>query len=396
MAIRRVLILSASFGEGHRQASRAIKEELLHVYPDATVEIVDYIQSISPTWNKFAQFFYIQGIKRAPLLYGFFYKQFNRIPTDSTFSRSMSKISLIIGGNLYLEYLNKFKPDVAIHTFPSSASVHDTLLREGKTRVPSVTVITDYAAHRQWIHPETALYFVGAPKVADELIAEGVPPEKIRVTGIPVRQTFKQTFCRDDLLKKHGLDGERPTVLLLAGAFGVSERIRELISFLLDYPLPLQVLIVTGRNRRLYEVISEQVSDHPAAGFTGAFHRVKVYGFVDYIAELMAVSDLVFTKSGGLTTSEAVAMGVPMVLFKPIPGQEKANADFLSEAGVAFVTETLDEMMHIFDRWMHDAHLRQETRANFVRLRRSMYQTTITHELEQFLKHAHIQSYDRS
>ncbi|PTQ56779.1 MAG: diglucosyldiacylglycerol synthase (LTA membrane anchor synthesis) [Candidatus Carbobacillus altaicus] len=396
MAIRRVLILSASFGEGHRQASRAIKEELLQAYPDATAEIVDYIQSISPTWNKFAQFFYIQGIKRAPLLYGFFYKQFNRIPSDSTLSRSMSKISLIIGGNLFLEYLNTFKPDVVIHTFPSSASAHDTLLREGKTRVPSITVITDYAAHRQWIHSETSLYFVGAPKVADELIQEGVPQEKIRVTGIPVRQNFKQSYNREALLKKHGLDAERPTVLLLAGAFGVSERIRELMAFLLDYPLPLQVLIVTGRNRRLYEVMREQVESHQAAGFEGSFHRVKVYGFVDYIAELMAVSDLVFTKSGGLTTSEAVAMGVPMILFKPIPGQEKANADFLSDAGVAFVTQTMEEMVRLFDRWMHDAHLRQQTRANFVRLRRSMYQTTITKELEQFLKSTRLKTLDRS
>ncbi|QZA32506.1 UDP-N-acetylglucosamine 2-epimerase [Hydrogenibacillus sp. N12] len=377
MAPYRVLILSASFGEGHRQASRAIQEALFLRHPDAAVEIVDYVQSINRTWSRFAQFFYLQGIKRAPVLYGFFYKQFNRIPTDSTLSRSMSRIGHIIGGRKLKEYVDHFRPDVVIHTFPSSAGAHAELKRQGETAVPSFTVITDYAAHRQWIHQETDLFFVGAPKVRDELIAEGVPREKIRVTGIPVRQMFLRTYDRADLARRMGLRPDRPTVLLLAGAFGVSEQIVAVTRALLAEPVPLQLLVVTGRNRRLYETMAEVTAE--AGG------RLRVFGFVENIAELMAVSDLVFTKSGGLTTSEAVAMEVPMVFFKPIPGQEAANADFLAGAGVAVITRQLDDLIAFTRRFLDDAGLRAAMKARFLPLKRSMHETTIVEELEAFL-----------
>ncbi|MBE3596769.1 MAG: UDP-N-acetylglucosamine--LPS N-acetylglucosamine transferase [Hydrogenibacillus sp.] len=379
MAPYRVLILSASFGEGHRQASRAIKEELLHHHPQAAVEIVDYMQTINPAWSRFAQFFYIQGIKHAPVLYGFFYKQFNRIPTDSTLSRSMSRIGHIIGGRKLLEYLNDFRPDVVIHTFPSSAGAHAELKRQGETRVPSFTVITDYAAHRQWIHQETDLFFVGASRVRDDLLAEGVPAEKIRVTGIPVRRPFRLTYDRAEGAKRLGFRPEIPTVLVLAGAFGVSEQIVALGKYLLDRPDPLQVIVVTGRNRRLYETMAEVAK--------GAMDRMRVFGFVDNIAELMSLSDLVFTKSGGLTTSEAVAMEVPMVLFKPIPGQEAANAAFLSAAGVAVVTRQMEDLHAFFERWMKEPGLRAAMKARFEPLKRDMHQTTIVRELERFLAH---------
>ncbi|MBT9253481.1 MAG: UDP-N-acetylglucosamine 2-epimerase [Brockia lithotrophica] len=373
--LSQVLVLSASFGEGHRQASQAIREEILAHYPDAQVDILDYIQTINRAWSRVAQFFYIQGIKRTPGVYGFFYHHFNKIPMDSALSRGVSRLGLIVGGNKLLTYLERKRPRVVVHTFPTSAGAHGTLKEDGLDATPSVTLITDYAPHRQWLHRATDMYFVAAPKVREELVREGVPREKIRVTGIPVRQRFRQSYDSLAIRAKLGLAPNVPTLLVLGGAFGVSLQIVALAEYLAHFPDPVQLIFVTGRNHRLFEQLERALR--------GTEHPTLLFGFVEEIAEIMAAADFIVTKSGGLTTTEAVAMERPLLLLKPIPGQEKANADFFVEKGVAHVAETLEELKALSGMFLKYPQVLEEMRRRIVLLKRELAEVPLIEALRE-------------
>lgn len=357
MVLKRMLILSASFGEGHRQAANAIKELFLNKYPDMVIEVVDYIHKLNPTWNRIAQFCYIQGIKHIPNVYGFLYKQINRIPADSSLHRQLNLIGNIIGRNKLYKYINEFDPQVVIHTFPTSAGAVSELKKEGKLNLPSITVITDYTIHRQWMHSGTDLYMVGSTEVKDQLIQEGIPGEKIAVTGIPIRQDFYKPIQVHQVRKELGLAIDKPTFLVMGGAFGVSSHITDLCKRLFSANEEIQVIVICGRSKKLYEHVSELAQS--------AKNKALVFGYVTRMAEMMAVSDLMFTKSGGLTTSEGIAMEIPMIFFKPIPGQEMANAEYLKRFGVAEITMNMGEMERVIGRLLRHPERIKEMKRNF-------------------------------
>jgi processive 1,2-diacylglycerol beta-glucosyltransferase len=153
-----------------------------------------------------------------------------------------------------------------------------------------------------------------------------VAPERVRVTGIPVRPGFEQMLDRHEARRRCGLDLNRPAVLLLCGGFGVGPT-AELLRELVFMPAEAQVMVVVGRNEKLRARLERQVA--------GAARPVRVVGFTDKIHEWMQAADLVVTKPGGLTVAESLACGLPMVIVDPIPGQEVGNADYLLEHGAA-------------------------------------------------------------
>jgi processive 1,2-diacylglycerol beta-glucosyltransferase len=206
----------------------------------------------------------------------------------------------------------------------------------GLLDAPLVTVITDNTAHSQWVHPETDCYFVGSEQVRQGLIYQGVPDHKIIVTGIPIDLKFALTPSREDLYVKFGLNPQIPVILIMAGAVGMLRGIPALCQVLDEFPLPLQVMVITGKDKGLYQHLGEQTSK--------LGKLFKVYQFVDNVDEFMAVSNLLITKAGGLTISEALAMGLPMLIYRPIPGQEMENTRYLLGAGAALPAYDLKEL----------------------------------------------------
>jgi len=357
LVLERVLILTASFGEGHRQAAFALKELILQDNPNALVEIVDYIDQLNRPFNRVAQFMYIQTTKKAPKVYGYFYKHVNFIPENSVLSKSFNFIRRIFGRKKLLAFIQKFEPQVVIHTFPTSAGVLSEVKEKGLITIPSVTVITDYAAHRAWIHPYTDLYLVASTEVRAQLLKENVPLHKIKVTGIPIKQVFLQEYNREELKRKYNLDPLKKTILISAGAFGISEKIVDIANFFFNLEEEVEFIIVAGRNKQLYAEIAELKER--------VRNKVILFGFTDKMAELMAVADLVITKSGGLTTTEAIAMRLPMLFFKPIPGQEESNANYLKKYGVAMIANNSEEIKIQFLRLVLPSERLKVMRDNF-------------------------------
>ncbi|WAH38797.1 MGDG synthase family glycosyltransferase [Alicyclobacillus dauci] len=320
--MRSVLLLTASFGAGHNQAAYAVQEALRE--RGATAEVVDYVSLLNPALRSFAKFSLIQGVQKAPGLYGLFYKSMSRIEPDSPLQRYVNHIGI----TRIQDYIEAFSPDVIASTFPTPMGVVGELRRHGEVNVPNVAIVTDYTAHRQWFHEYADHYFVATSEVKDDLISYGVDADMIDVFGIPLRRKFSADAVRTlrskrrELVQQFGLSPDFPIVLLMGGGSGVLAEPGDWETFIQDSGM--QYLVVCGQNRRMERRFAQLAGP-----------RVRVYGFTSEIDKLMAASDVIVTKPGGLTLTESMAMGIPMILFKPIPGQEVINADFAVRAGVA-------------------------------------------------------------
>lgn len=347
--LHRVLLLTASFGAGHNQAAYAVQEALKD--RGASAEVVDYVSLLNPALRSFAKFSLIQGVQKAPGLYGLFYKSMSRLEPDSPLQRYVNHIGI----TRIQDYIDLFAPDIIASTFPTPMGVVGELRRHGTVRVPNVSIVTDYTAHRQWYHEYSDHYFVATDEVRRDLEHFGVQPQKIDVFGIPLRRKFSADAVnflrshRTELILQLGLSPSVPIVLLMGGGSGVLGDAPEWETFIQNSEL--QYLIVCGQNRRLERRFAQLKSD-----------RVRVYGFTSEIDRLMAAADVIVTKPGGLTLTESMAIGIPMVLFKPIPGQEEINADFAVRAGVAVRAQHAEEAQAFLDRVTREPAILEEMR----------------------------------
>lgn len=332
---QKILILSGELGDGHKQAAMAILEASQLYQPNVEVQIVDFMEWTHPHLHTLGKFCYKQWVNRFPGLYGYL---FQKTRPDNSFSQLFKKIKMFDLQRM-LTLLDEINPSVVVSTFPSAAAAMSILKSHGLTSVPTATVITDHTDHSYWIHPCTDQYIVGSDKVRHALAKYKLGDHQISVTGIPVRPRFAKRFDREKLRQKHGIDSSLPVVLVMGGGFGMIGK--ELTSLLWseNYSSPVHFIVVCGRNEKLRKQLSEN------ADRLARYNKVTVMGYTDYIHEIMAVSDLVITKPGGLTTSEAITMGLPMLLHKPLPGQEQDNANYLVQSGLA-VQHTEEDYLH--------------------------------------------------
>ena len=200
------------------------------------------------------------------------------------------------------------------------------LRRKGKLDIPQVTVCTDLDTHRLWVNEPCERYFCATEQGARYLHHWGVPTTATEVTGIPIDPVFSLPYDRPTCQSKLDIEGKRPVVLQLCGGFGVGP-VEANYRAMLAVEKPIELVVICGRN----EALREQLAKVPVP----EQHKVHLIGFTRDMHDYMACADLVVTKPGGLTTSEILARGLPMVICNPIPGQESHNSDFLLEHGAA-------------------------------------------------------------
>jgi processive 1,2-diacylglycerol beta-glucosyltransferase len=197
----------------------------------------------------------------------------------------------------------------------------------------SFTVLTDYVTHSRWIHPETDRYFVASDELKATMVDRGVDKDRITVSGIPVRRAFN-TPCDEQLVyRKYGLQAGKKYVLVMAGAYGVLSDVGKIIEGLLNDEHEL--LLVCGRSQKLYAEMLK--------AFSGKTN-VKVFGFVEHIEEMMSVSSCMITKAGGITLSEAMVLKLPVIVYRPLPGQEKGNAEYWASKGNLQIVNNTEEL----------------------------------------------------
>jgi processive 1,2-diacylglycerol beta-glucosyltransferase len=327
---RRVAILTASFGAGHFKAAQAV-EQAMGEKENVVVrtKLIDSFISAAPRLTKVIIRLYLRILSFFPFLYGILYAWGNQ---STTALRGRKLLSSRLSATIHRQ-LEAFEPHAVLctHASPTGAACH--LKKKGLLSVPLIAVITDFVIHRFWIYDEVDIYIVAHERVGQELLNAGVAPAKIRVAGIPIAPKFSRSVDIMGVRRQLGLSENIPAVLIMGGGTGALP-MDKIVEEFRHCTIPIQLLVVTGFNTRLRKRLSSL-----AQGMS-----LHVFGFVDNIHELMAVADLIITKPGGLSSVEALAMGVPMILFRPIPGQEEGNAQFLIDEGVACRIDNVKEL----------------------------------------------------
>lgn len=324
---KRILVLAASVGAGHVRAAQAVELALRENHPDFHIRNVDVLELTNTAFRRLYGKAYIDLVNRAPHVLGYFYDLLDKAPATGKQRSDRLRLSLEkLNLRKFIRFLHDEPWDVIINTHFLPAEIIASLRQQQKLDVKQVTVTTDFDTHRLWVNQPCDHYFTATEEGARYLSYWGVPADHITPAGIPIHPDFSRPKERAALLEKHGLAADRPILMQLAGGFGVGP-IEKIYRAILETELPLQAVVVTGRNEDMRSQL-EKVE-------VPSRHRAKVLGFTNEIDEFMQLADLVVSKPGGLTTSETLASGAGMVIVNPVPGQESRNSDFLLENGAA-------------------------------------------------------------
>ena len=330
---KKALIVSLRAGAGHLMAAAALEAAFLGSKPTPAVRNIDLLDYSTDLIKFLYGKMYLDVVKLLPELYAYSYKHYEP-------SKKFIKPRFLIDRfsfSAFFDLMEDFDPDLLVCThFIPTALVENFRRKKGKS-FPIAVTLTDYEFHPLWIAPNIDLYFTATQEVKSSLIYYGVAPEKIVVSGIPVHPKFSAPEDRASLLRKHGLTEGSPILLISAGSFGITP-LEEVIDELGGIKEEFQLMVVCGRNADLEKKLLENQKTQPRLR--------KVFGFVDFMHELMAISDLLITKPGGITVSESLAVGLPMILIEPIPGQEEANADYVVEQGAALKARSVSSLIY--------------------------------------------------
>jgi processive 1,2-diacylglycerol beta-glucosyltransferase len=341
IAAPHILILSASVGAGHMRAAEAIKSALEQLLPDARVAHVDVLGLTNPVFRKAYVDGYFQMVKRAPHLVGKLYDML-----DNPDQKGIGKNTRVTFQRANFKQLTRLLREpwnlvISTHFLPPELVAHLRQDKRNPVAYPQVTVVTDFDVQGLWINSPCDAYFVAVPEARDYLISMGIQSDCVHVSGIPIDPVFAQPKQHADCLRKHGFRNDLPLILQMAGGFGFGD-VEEIYRSLQHINTPVQICVVTGKNERLkqqLETVSLQLR-----------HPCRIIGFTREIDELMAAADILVSKPGGLTTSEALARGCPLLVVNPIPGQEERNSDFLLQNGCAIKPFHLETIGSELDR----------------------------------------------
>lgn len=328
--MKNILIFYASYGGGHLSAAKSIKQYIDSHYKDCNVKMCDCMKYIDTKLEKITTDAYKTMAKSAPKTWGELYKLTDREGPITQITNTSNKLFAIKLNKLFKE----FNPDIVISTHPFSTQMTAELKKLGKTKCTLATIMTDFAPHNQWLVGSDYIdyFFVSHEGMKKKIMQKGIPEEKIFATGIPLSNRFLQHFNREKIKEDLKLDTEKRTILFFGGGeFGLGKDATSKIleEFILNLKNEYQMVVISGKNEKMYEKFSSIVKQKRAS------KKVQVYTYTNKVPELMSISDLVVTKPGGLTSTESLASGLPMVIINPIPGQEEKNAEYLVSSCVA-------------------------------------------------------------
>ncbi|OSX53552.1 diglucosyl diacylglycerol synthase [Anoxybacillus ayderensis] len=321
----KVLILTASFGNGHMQVAKTIEQEFIRQGIEHVVVSNLFAESY-PRMNQMTEYMYLKSYSIGQPLYHLFYHGIEKI-----YDKKFMNWSYYFGKKRLTDLLTKEKPNMIIYTFPM-IGVPQFLSRHGMS-IPTFSILTDYCLHKIWIQPYIDQYYVATSDLKQQMTHAGVPETNIRVTGIPIRHAFEQVIPPSSIYKKYHISPQKPVILIIAGAHGVLKDIKTICKTLIHEHV--QLVVVCGNNEALRVKLQALATQFP--------ERLRVFGYVERIDELFRIATLIVTKPGGITLTEATAMGVPLILYRPTPGQERENALYFSKKGGAIIAENIDE-----------------------------------------------------
>ena len=317
-----VLLMYITKVSGHRQATMAIQGAIRKLNPHSKVPTVNGFGYTYPRLEKVVNRAYMSVIKRTPKVWDYLYDNPKIVKKSESIKKFLHKTS-----HKKLERLfKKYNPDTVVCTQAFPCGMVADFKREHNLNVKLIGVLTDYAPHSFWLNEGVDYYIVPSPEVRDRFVTKGVSPDAVKVYGIPIRPKFANQLDKEPIAQKLGLDLSIPTILIMGGGQGLGP-IKQVVKSLINIDHPLQMIVITGVNKKLVKKIHKQNKK--------SFKKIIFYEYANNVDELMEVANMIVTKPGGMTTSECLAKELPMVIINPIPGQEMRNTDFLLNKGIA-------------------------------------------------------------
>lgn len=337
MGTIKILFVSASAGNGHTRAAEALR---LHACgADIAASHIDILEFVSPLLRTLYTGVYAWLVNHAPAVWRHVYQTTHHARRDSR-GDALRRWAERINSKGFLREIEKIAPDQIVCTHFLPAGILSQLTASGGLPCPVWVQVTDFDLHRTWVHEHIAGYFVPNDELAFRLREHGIPADRIHITGIPIMPAFSDRLDRRECARECGIPADRTTMLLMGGGAGFGT-VTDIAARLLRAHAGLHIIALAGRDKSTLAALNDLAANYPG--------RLSPQGHTGQIERLMACADVIVTKPGGLTTSESLAIGLPMVVIAPIPGQEEHNANFLLERGAAlkaFDLLTLEYRIH--------------------------------------------------
>ncbi len=336
---KRVLLLSEGFGAGHTRAAYALSSSLRKLSPNVQTKVLELGSFLNPKVAPLIITAYKKTVLSQPRLVGMMYRH--------QYNKSLNRFTTLALHRIFYTHtknvVNQLRPDIVVCTHPIPSAVISRLKRLGE-KILLCTVITDYDAHGTWISPEVDRYLVSTQEVRNKMIHQGVPPTRIKVTGIPVHPSFWEHPEKEEILSKFQLK-DMPTVMVMGGGWGIMSD--EVINdFLTRWRDDVQFLFCLGNNEKALKKLElDPRYNHP---------NIRLIGFTLEVDKLMEVSDLLVTKPGGMTCTEGLSKGIPMLFHHPLPGQEEENCHYFTAQGLGEPISSLEVIVKWMNKLTHE------------------------------------------
>jgi processive 1,2-diacylglycerol beta-glucosyltransferase len=335
---------------GHHSATLAIEKSLKILEPRSEILNINAFNYTNPISEKVVNRIYMGVIRRTPQIWEYLYDNPKVAKKIASLKNSVHKFN-----SPKLKVLfDKFRPDAVVCTQAFPCGMVADYKKDFSSPLPLVAVLTDYIPHSYWIYNHVNYYISPCEEVSERLVKKGAPAEKIKTFGIPFDPKFNQRAARPEIARRLGLSAGLPTVLVMGGGQGLGP-IKTIIRSIDKLGIELQQIVVAGSNQKLYKSLKRKTPKLK--------NKTLVFAYVDNIHELMDASDVIITKPGGITAAEATAKGLPIVIVRPIPGQEAHNSAYLTQKGAAIKVEKPKEAAEAIKELLSDGRKLQEMRA---------------------------------
>ena len=330
----RLLLMYITDRSGHCQAARAVEQGIRRMDPAADTLTIDAFQYLNPVLARIVDRMYMSVIQNLPELWDYLYDNPKVVGRSDHFRKLLHRYDSPRLQGL----LEDFQPEAIVCTQAFPCGLVADYKQEHGLNVPLYGVITDFSPHAYWVHPQVDGYVVPAEETGQWLMEHRVEPARVHSFGIPIDPVFAETPNASVIRRRLQMDLGLPAILLMGGGQGLGP-ILEGVTELDKLEERFQLLVIAGSNEQLYHRL---ITRAPALR-----HAVHVFGHVDFVADLMSVAGMIVTKPGGLTTSEALAKGLPIIALDPLPGQEIKNAYFLERMKAGIIVRDSEELPRV-------------------------------------------------
>ena len=334
--MKKILIFYASYGGGHLSAANSIKQYIDDNFSDFDTKLIDCMLYVNKPINKITTTAYKEMAKKFPWAWGEVYSHSQKGPMAHISSTANNLMARKL-----LKLLKEYNPSIIISTHPFGSQMVSYLKRKALIDCKLATIMTDFSPHEQWLvgKEQVDFFFVSHEKMRQLLIDDNIPESKVFATGIPLSNRFLMHYNKLDIMNSFDLNPDKKVILFFGGGeFGLGrEQTIKILKSFISHVKNHQIVAIAGKNEKMKVAFETLVSEMHAGEI------VKVLSYTNQVPELMSISDLVVTKPGGLTTTESLASGLPIIAINPIPGQEEENAEFLEKSGVAIWLKKRDD-----------------------------------------------------